>query len=289
LTGLERVRRGKVRELYDLGDRYLIVASDRISAFDVVLPGGIPQKGRLLTQLSLYWFDLLGVENHLISADPKDLPASLGDSAEVLRDRFMIVEKLEILPVECIVRGYLAGSGWNEYREHGTVCSIPLPAGLENSSRLPEPIFTPSTKADEGHDENIAFAEAERIVGAERAALLREKSLSIYTKAAEYAREKGIIIADTKFEFGVRPDTGEIVLADEVLTPDSSRFWPLDDYAPGRSQASFDKQYVRDYLLTLDWDRTPPGPELPEEVARETTAKYIEIYERLTGRSWNRG
>ena len=287
LPGLELVRRGKVRELYDLGESYLIIASDRLSAFDVVLPGGIPHKGSVLTQLSLFWFDYLGVEHHLRSADVADLPASLGDAAESLRGRFMIVDKLEILPVECIVRGYLAGSGWNEYQKHGTVCSIPLPPGLQNSSQLPEVIFTPSTKADVGHDENISFEEAAKIIGEERARILRDKSIEVYRKAAEYARSKGIIIADTKFEWGVRPDTGEIVLADEVLTPDSSRFWPVDSYEPGKSQPSFDKQFVRDYLLSTDWDRTPPAPELPEEIVRGTSAKYIEIYERMTGKTWS--
>ncbi|MCZ6794657.1 MAG: phosphoribosylaminoimidazolesuccinocarboxamide synthase [Planctomycetota bacterium] len=268
LPGLDLVRRGKVRDIYDVGDgegRYLIVASDRLSAFDVVLPGGIPEKGRVLTQLSLFWFDL---------------------HAEQLEGRIMLVEKLEILPVECIVRGYLAGSGWQEYQKSGSVCSLPLPDGLQESSELPEVIFTPSTKADEGHDEAISFEEMERIVGEERAADLRERSIRVYRQAAAYARSRGIIVADTKFEWGVRPGSGEVVLADEVLTPDSSRFWPADEYVPGRSQASFDKQYVRDYLLSTDWNRQPPAPDLPEEVVRGTSSRYREIYERLTGRDW---
>jgi len=286
LSEVPLVRRGKVRELYDLGEHYLIVASDRLSAFDVVLPGGIPNKGRVLTKLSLFWFDLLGVENHLVSADPADLPPSLAAHRSELDGRFMIVEKLEIQPIECIVRGYLSGSGWKEYRERGTVCGIELPGGLVESSALPEPIFTPSTKEEEGHDINISFAEAERIVGPERAAALRDASLRVYKKAAEYARTKGIIIADTKFEWGVRPGGDELVLADEVLTPDSSRFWPADEYAPGRAQPSFDKQYVRDWLIGSGWDRNPPGPELPAEVVRGTSARYIEIYEKLTGRRW---
>jgi phosphoribosylaminoimidazole-succinocarboxamide synthase len=292
LPGLELIRRGKVRDLYagieeEMGDAYLIVASDRLSAFDVVLPGGILHKGRLLTQMSLFWFELLGVRNHLKTASVDDLPEAAAPYAEQLRDRFMIVDKLEILPVECIVRGYLAGSGWKEYQKSQTVCSIPLPAGLEESSQLPETIFTPSTKEDEGHDENISFEEAARIVGAEQAAALRDKSLAVYEMAAEYALKQGIIIADTKFEWGVRPGTNELILADEVLTPDSSRFWPADLYEPGKSQPSFDKQYVRDYLVSTSWDKKPPAPELPENVAVQTSAKYREIYERLTGKKYS--
>ena len=286
LPGLEFLRRGKVRDLYDLGDSYLLVASDRLSAFDVVLPGGIPSKGRVLTQLSLFWFDLLGVENHLRGHDVKSLPEACAPHADVLDGRIMIVEKLEILPVECIVRGYIAGTGWKEYGESGTICSIPLPEGLQESDQLPEIIFTPSTKATEGHDENISIAEVERIVGAQRAAELRQRSIDVYRKASEYARSRGIIIADTKFEWGVRPAGQELVLADEVLTPDSSRFWPVDGYEPGKAQPSFDKQYVRDYLLSTSWDRRPPAPELPEEVVRGTSARYQEIYEKLTGKPW---
>jgi phosphoribosylaminoimidazole-succinocarboxamide synthase len=285
VPGLKLLRRGKVRDLYDLGDRLLIVATDRLSAFDVVLPGGIPDKGRVLTQLSLFWFEFLGVEHHLVSTRVEDVPLSSERDVEALRDRVMIVEKLAIQPVECIVRGYLAGSGWNEYREQGTVCGIRLPKGLLDSSALPEPLFTPSTKAENGHDENIPFDEVVRLVGAERAEQLRRRSLDVYARAAAYARQRGIIIGDTKLEWGVRPSSGELVLADEVLTPDSSRFWPLDGYAPGRSQPAYDKQYVRDWLLASGWNKSPPGPELPQEVVRETAAKYREIYERLTGKS----
>lgn len=287
LPGLDFVRRGKVRDLYDIGEHYLIVASDRLSAFDVVLPDGIPDKGRVLTRLSLFWFDLLGVENHLISGAVEDLPESCAGAVEQLRDRFMIVQKLEIQPVECIVRGYLAGSGWAEYQRQGTVCDLPLPEGLQNSSQLPEPIFTPSTKAEEGHDENIPFSTVVDMLGEERANELKTRSLEVYSKAAAFALEHGIIIADTKFEWGIRPSTGELVLADEVLTPDSSRFWPESDYAPGRSQSSFDKQFVRDYLLSTDWDKTPPAPRLPAEVIRETSSKYREIFERLTTKSFS--
>ncbi len=287
LPGLNLVRRGKVRDLYDLGDRYLIVATDRISAFDFILPGGIPEKGRVLTQLSLFWFDLLGTDHHLISADVDDLPESCAPYRDVLRGRFMIVEKLEIQPVECIVRGYLAGSGFAEYKKQGTVCGLPLPEGLVESSQLPETVYTPSTKAEQGeHDENIPFETTVEILGQARAEELREKSLAVYGKAAEWARARGIIIADTKFEWGVRPN-GELVLADEVLTPDSSRFWPADLYVPGKSQPSFDKQYVRDWLLGSAWNRQPPVPELPDEVVAETSRKYREIYEKLTGKSWN--
>ena len=287
IPGANLIRRGKVRDLYDLGDSYLIVATDRLSAFDVVLPDGIQDKGRILTQLSLFWFDLLGVDHHLISADVADLPESCAPQAEQLRGRFMIVEKLEIQPVECIVRGYLAGSGWAEYQEHSTVCKLPLPDGLVNSSQLPEPIFTPSTKAEEGHDENIPFETMVEILGQERADEMKQQSLEVYFKAAEYARPLGIIIADTKFEWGVRPSTGELVISDEVLTPDSSRGWPMDLYEPGKSQPSFDKQYVRDHLLSTDWDKTPPAPDLPEEVTSYTTTKYREIYEKLTGQDWS--
>ena len=286
LPGVELIRRGKVRDLYDLGDRYLIIATDRISAFDVVLPQGIPDKGRVLTQLSLFWFDLLGVEHHLISSDVADLPVSCEPFAEQLRGRFMLAEKLEIQPVECIVRGYLAGSGWVEYQEKQTVCDLPLPAGLQNSSKLPETIFTPSTKAEVGHDENIPFSTVVEMLGEERANELRTKSLEVYTKAADYARERGIILADTKFEWGTRSE-GTLVLADEVLTPDSSRFWPGDLYEEGKSQPSFDKQFVRDYLLGTDWDRTPPAPDLPAEIVQGTADKYREIYERITGKSWS--
>jgi phosphoribosylaminoimidazole-succinocarboxamide synthase len=271
-----------VRDLYDLGEHFLIVATDRISAFDVVLPNGIPLKGRVLTQLSLFWFEHLRIPNHVVTAAIPEMPKALHAFADQLEGRSMLVEKLRMFPVECVVRGYISGSGWADYRRTGTICGIPLPAGLRESDRLPEPIFTPATKAESGHDENIPFEEVERLVGSDRARELREKTLDVYRAAVEHARSRGIIIADTKLEWGVRPEGGPIVLADEVLTPDSSRFWPADAYEPGKAQPSFDKQYVRDYLLTLRWDRTPPGPELPPEVVEETGRKYREIQERLT-------
>jgi len=277
-------RRGKVRDIYDLGDRLLIVTTDRVSAFDVVLPNGIPDKGRVLTQISLFWFERTAslVPNHLISADTADLPEALRPHAGELSGRMMLVRKAEPLSIECIVRGYISGSGWKDYKKSGKVCGIPLPAGLRESDRLDEPIFTPSTKAEEGHDVNISFEEAAERVGAETAARVRELSLRIYEDARRYAEERGILIADTKFEFGWID--GELALIDEVLTPDSSRFWPSDDYEPGRSQRSFDKQFVRDYLETLDWDKTPPGPELPPEIVRKTRERYVSALERLTGR-----
>jgi len=278
LAGLKLHSRGKVREMYDLGDRLLMVASDRISAYDVVLPTPIPDKGKVLTGLSVFWFERTAgiVPNHLASAD--EVP----DEA---RGRALLVEKLEIFPVECVARGYLSGSGWKEYRAGGTVCGIELPGGLRESDRLPEPIFTPATKAEQGeHDENVDFDRAAEIVG-DRATMeeLRRLTLELYAFAADHAERNGIILADTKFEFG-RDGEGRIVLADEVLTPDSSRFWPADRYAPGRSQPSFDKQYVRDWLDRSGWDHTPPGPELPDEVVQETRAKYVEAYERISGR-----
>ena len=278
LAGLKLHSRGKVREMYDLGDRLLMVASDRISAYDVVLPTPIPDKGKVLTGLSVFWFERTAgiVPNHLASAD--EVP----DEA---RGRALLVEKLEIFPVECVARGYLSGSGWKEYRAGGTVCGIELPGGLRESDRLPEPIFTPATKAEQGeHDENVDFDRAAEIVG-DRATMeeLRRLTLELYAFAADHAERNGIILADTKFEFG-RDGEGRIVLADEVLTPDSSRFWPADRYAPGRSQPSFDKQYVRDWLDRSGWDHTPPGPELPGEVVQETRAKYVEAYERISGR-----
>jgi phosphoribosylaminoimidazole-succinocarboxamide synthase len=276
LAGLELHSRGKVREMYDLGDRLLMVASDRISAYDVVLPTLIPDKGKMLTGLSLFWFDHTSglVQNHLLSTDVPD----------EVRGRALLVRKLEIFPIECVVRGYLSGSGWREYQNDGSVCGIALPSGLRESDRLPEPIFTPATKAEIGeHDENIDFDRAAEIVG-DRALMaeLRRLSLAIYELAAEHAEFNGIILADTKFEFG-RDSDGRIVLADEVLTPDSSRFWPRDRYAPGGPQPSFDKQYVRDWLDESGWDHTPPGPELPAEVVENTRAKYVEAYERLAG------
>ena len=275
---------GKVRDVYNLDeDRLLFVATDRISAFDYVLATGIPHKGRVLTQLSLFWFEFLRqvVPNHLLTADVSQYPAPLQKYADQLRGRSMIVARAEMFPVECVVRGYISGSAWKEYKATGRVCGIELPSGLHESDRLPEPIFTPSTKATSGHDENISFDEMTRLVGAELSAQLRDLTLSVYVKAADYALTKGIIIADTKFEFG-RTARG-ITLADEVLTPDSSRFWPADKYAPGRAQESFDKQYVRDYLEEIHWNKQPPAPALPVEVAQRTSEKYVEAYQQLTG------
>ena len=276
--------RGKVRDIFDLGDVLLIVATDRLSAFDVVLPDPVPYKGEVLTKISLFWFDHLAdaVSNHLISAEVEDLPEAYAAYAEALRGRFMLVRKAEVFPVECIVRGYLAGSGLKEYRAHGTVCGQALPPGLVESQQLPEPIFTPSTKAAIGdHDENISFEQMVEIVGAEHAARLRAVSLELYSRAAAHARTRGIIIADTKFEFGLID--GEIALIDEVLTPDSSRFWPVEGYAPGGAQPSYDKQFVRDWLEASGWDKTPPAPSLPEDIITITAEKYIEAYEAITG------
>ncbi|MDR1184982.1 MAG: phosphoribosylaminoimidazolesuccinocarboxamide synthase [Coriobacteriales bacterium] len=278
---------GKVRDLYDLGDHLLFVASDRISAFDYVLEDHIPFKGEILTRLSLFWFELLAevTPNHLISADVADLPERFAPFAAELAGRFMLVKKARMFPVECIVRGYLAGSGLKEYERNGTVCGIELPAGLVNSSRLDEPIYTPSTKAAVGdHDENVSFARTEEMLGAADAALLRERSLAVYRAAHDFARGKGIIIADTKLEFGRLAD-GQLVLADEVLTPDSSRFWPLDAYRPGKSQASFDKQFVRDWL-TANWDMQGTPPRLPRDIIEASSAKYIQAFELLTGENF---
>jgi phosphoribosylaminoimidazole-succinocarboxamide synthase len=284
LPGVKKIRSGKVREIFDLGDRLLFVASDRISAFDVIMPNGIPRKGEVLTQISHFWFDQTEklVPNHRLAKADDRLPKNLQPFADKLTRRSMIVKKAKPLAVECIVRGYLAGSGWKEYKKSQTVCGIKLPAGLQESSELPEPIFTPSTKADTGHDENISFDEAKKILGGDIAGSARDLSLKIYNFARDYARQRGIIIADTKFEFGLFE--GKLILIDEVLTPDSSRFWPADQYAPGRGQPSFDKQFVRDYLETLDWDKTPPGPKLPDDVVVKTSAKYLEAYEKLTGK-----
>jgi phosphoribosylaminoimidazole-succinocarboxamide synthase len=285
LAGVPKLKSGKVREVFDLGDALLFVATDRISAFDCVMPNGIPRKGEVLTQISHFWFDRMAsvVPNHRLAGPGDPLPSRLGPDAARLSRRSMLVKKAQPLAIECVVRGYLAGSGWNEYRKTGTVCGVRLPSGLQESSELPEPIFTPATKAETGHDENISFERAESIVGASVAAQVRDLSLKIYSTARAYARERGILIADTKFEFGLFE--GGLLLIDEVLTPDSSRFWPADQYAAGRSQASFDKQFVRDYLLTLDWDKTPPAPALPPEIVARTQAKYFEAYERLTGKS----
>jgi phosphoribosylaminoimidazole-succinocarboxamide synthase len=281
IPGLPLWRRGKVRDVYDLGDRLLIVATDRLSAFDVVLPTGIPQKGVVLTQLSLFWFRELAevVPNHVLTANVDDYGPDLAPYRDQLEGRSMIVTKTEPLPVECVVRGYLAGSGWNDYRASGSVCGIALPEGLREADRLRPPIFTPATKAETGHDENISFAAMETIVGVSRAREARDTSLALYARAHAHAEERGIVLADTKFEFGVKDD--HLVWIDEALTPDSSRFWPRASYAPGRSQPSFDKQYVRDYLLTLDWDRRPPGPSLPADVVSRTREKYLEAFTRL--------
>jgi phosphoribosylaminoimidazole-succinocarboxamide synthase len=276
---------GKVRDLYRLeNDRLLFVATDRISAFDYVLASGIPEKGRVLTQLSLFWFDFLKdiCPNHLITADVAQYPAVLQPHADELRGRSMVVAMADMIPVECVARGYLSGSGWKEYQQTGAVCGIKLPAGLRESDRLPEPIFTPASKATTGHDENISFARMADMVGKLLSAQLRDLTLRLYSKAADYARERGIIIADTKFEFG-RTQAG-LTLADEVLTPDSSRFWPAETYQPGKPQESFDKQYVRDYLEAIKWDKRPPAPGLPEDVQQQTSRKYREAYHRLTGR-----
>jgi len=285
LPGLD-VRRGKVRDVYDLGEHLLIVATDRISAYDVVMPTGIPDKGRLLTGLSLWWFDFLSdvTANHLVTGDVAEMPPEVQAHADKLAGRSMLCRKAEVFPVECVVRGYLAGSGWREYRDRGTVCGIELPEGLTQCDALPVPVFTPATKAESGHDENISPEQAGEIVGDDVAATLRDRSIALYRKAADYARERGILIADTKFEWGRAGD--EIILVDEVLTPDSSRFWPADGYEPGHDQPSFDKQFVRNYLDTLDWDKTPPGPELPDDIVSQTRAKYVEAYEQLTGQTF---
>ena len=281
---LKLVKRGKVRDVYEVDDKLLIVASDRMSAFDVVMDDPIPDKGKILTRLSLFWFEHLDsiVENHFISADPADYPEACQAYKKELEGRSMLVKKAEPLPVECVVRGYLAGSGWSEYRSHGTICGIPLLKGLAESEKLPVPIFTPSTKAVGGeHDENIPFEEVLRILGKDTGEAVRKLSLEIYEFGRALADTKGIIIADTKFEFGLVD--GRLILIDEVLTPDSSRFWPVDTYSPGRSQASFDKQFLRDYLDGLDWPKSPPPPRLPAEIIRKTRERYIEALERLTG------
>ncbi len=291
LKGIPLLRRGKVRDLYDLGEHLLLVATDRLSAFDVILPNGIPDKGKILTQLSVFWFRELNVPNHLVTADVREMPPLLKPFAGQLEGRSMLARKLEIMPVECVVRGYLAGSGWTEYSRSQSICGVALPPGLKQSERLPEPIFTPSTKAEAGHDLPMTFAEVEKAVGAGLAAALKKKSLATFKRAAEIALARGVLLCDTKFEWGVRPGTGkkpdaELFLADEVLTPDSSRFWMAANYQPGKSQEAFDKQFVRDYLNTLAWNKTPPGPVLPAEVVEGTRQRYVEIYERLTGKAW---
>jgi len=284
LPGIRKIKSGKVREIFDLGDCLLMVASDRISAFDVVMPNGIPRKGEVLTQISFFWFDRFAasVPNHLLARAEDPLPSQLKPFAAQLARRSMIVKKARPLAIECVVRGYLAGSGWQEYRKQQTVCGLKLPAGLEESSELPEPIFTPATKAETGHDENISFEQAAQIAGKDIAEQARAASLKLYQDGRAYARQRGIIIADTKFEFGLFD--GQLILIDEVLTPDSSRFWPADLYQPGRSQPSFDKQFVRDYLESLSWNKTSPGPVLPPDVVEKTQRKYLEAYEQLTGR-----
>jgi phosphoribosylaminoimidazole-succinocarboxamide synthase len=281
--GLKLRGRGKVRDIYELGDKLLIVATDRLSAFDVVLPTPIPDKGRVLTQLSVFWFEKLAdvVPHHVITAT--DFTGELAPYAESLRGRAMLVKRTEPAPIECVVRGYITGSGWKDYQKTGKICGIPLPAGLRESDRLPEPIFTPSTKATTGHDENISFEETVERVGRKLAERLRDTSLEIYNRAVKHAEARGIILADTKFEFGLQGD--QLIWIDEALTPDSSRFWPVDQYQPGRSQPSFDKQYVRDYLEKIGWNKQPPAPALPPDVVAATTAKYREAYERITGHS----
>ena len=273
------VRRGKVRDVYDLGDRLLIVATDRISAFDVVMPNGIPDKGKILTALSLFWFEKFAdrFENHLIEANPNEFRQYAG--------RSMLVAKADVVPIECVARGYLAGSGWKEYKQSQTVCGVKLPEGLRQCEKLPMPIFTPATKEEAGHDINITASDAAALVGEELTAELRDRTLALYTLAAEYAASRGIIIADTKFEFGRLPD-GKLILIDEVLTPDSSRFWPADDYQPGRDQESFDKQFVRNWLESQPWDKTPPAPRLPDEVVQGTRQRYVQAYKQLTGLDW---
>lgn len=277
------VQRGKVRDIYDLGDTFLMVASDRISAFDVIMPEPVPDKGKILNQISLFWFDVMAplVPNHVISGNVEDFPEVCRPYAEVMRGRSMLVKKTQPLTIECVVRGYISGSGWKSYQEDGSICGIKLAPGLTESDKLPAPIFTPSTKEEQGHDINIDFETACQRIGRKNAESVRELSLAIYEKGTQLALKKGIIIADTKFEFGLID--GDIMLIDEVLTPDSSRFWPLEDYTPGGSQKSFDKQYLRDYLLSIKWDKSPPAPSLPEDVIRNTRKKYLEALHLITG------
>jgi phosphoribosylaminoimidazole-succinocarboxamide synthase len=283
LSDVDLIHRGKVRDVYQVGDELLLVATDRVSAFDVVLPGGVPSKGTVLTQLSCFWFDRLQhvVSNHLISADVDEFPAVLRPFADQLAGRSMYARRAERFDVECVVRGYLIGSGWRDYQRTGEVCGIELPPDLQQADRLPEPIFTPSTKADSGHDENVSVAQMAEMIGPEWTARLAEVSLQLYSEAAEYAESRGIIIADTKFEFGLVG--GELILIDEALTPDSSRFWPAAEYRPGTNPPSYDKEFVRDYLSHLDWNKTAPGPVLPDDIVQRTSAKYHEAYEVLTG------
>ena len=284
LTAIGQPKRGKVRDVYDIGDKLLIVATDRLSAFDVVLPTGIPDKGKVLTKLSIYWFEQMDdiIENHLLEVDAGKFPEPLRKYSDLLKDRSMLVKKTEVIPVECVVRGYLAGSGWKDYCETGSICGIRLKSGLLESSKLERPVFTPTTKADEGHDMSVTFDELIGLIGEDLAAKLSALSIAIYEKACAVAEKRGIIIADTKFEFGVFD--GKIIIIDEILTPDSSRFWSMDNYRPGASQDSYDKQIVRDYLNTLDWNKQYPGPELPIDIAQKTRARYVEILEILTGK-----
>jgi phosphoribosylaminoimidazole-succinocarboxamide synthase len=284
LEGIERHGRGKVRDVYRVDGKLLIVATDRISAFDYILPTGIPDKGRVLTQLSIFWFDFLRdlTPTHFLSADIEEYPEPLRKYRDQLEGRSMLVKRANMVEIECVVRGYISGSGWKEYQQHGTVCGISLPAGLRESDKLPEPIFTPATKAQTGHDENVSFEHVVSLIGEDLAKRLRDLTLEIYTRAARYAETRGIIIADTKFEFGFVGD--ELVLGDEVLTPDSSRFWPAETYSPGGPQFSFDKQFVRDYLESIRWNKQPPAPPLPQEVAEKTSEKYRQAYRVLTGR-----
>ena len=285
-TELKLLKRGKVRDVYDLGEHLLMVTSDRISAFDVVMPNPVPDKGRILTQISLFWFDIMQplIENHVVASDVKQYPEICRPYADALQGRSMLVKKAQPLPIECIVRGYISGSGWKEYTDSGSVCGIALPEGLKESQQLPEPIFTPSTKAEQGeHDINIDFNAAANLIGREKAEMIRDLSVAIYKKGADLADQKGIIIADTKFEFGSVGD--DVILIDEILTPDSSRFWPKESYSPGGPQKSYDKQYLRDYLSTLDWDKKAPGPELPDDVIANTRQKYLDALTQLSGSS----
>ena len=283
LPGIKHFKKGKVRDVFDLGDELLLVASDRISAFDVVMPNGIPDKGRILTQISLFWFEFTRgiVPNHFITSNVDEYPAELKKYRNILEGRSMIGKKTKVIPVECVVRGYLSGSGWKEYQESGSVCGIKLPKGLKESEKLPEPIFTPSTKADTGHDLNITEKEVIDRVGERTASFIKEKSIAVYKAASDYAAKKGIIIADTKFEFGFI--NYKIILIDEILTPDSSRFWPADKYKVGQSQPSYDKQFLRDYLVSIKWGKQPPAPPLPKEVIEKTREKYLEAFKLLTG------
>jgi phosphoribosylaminoimidazole-succinocarboxamide synthase len=286
LKNIKKINSGKVRDMYDLGENLLIVTSDRISAFDVIMPNGVPDKGRILTQISIFWFDLLKdiCENHLISTDVKDIKGLTPEEASMLKDRIMIVKKSKVFPVECVVRGYIVGSGWKDYQKTGAICGHDLPKHLQLCQKLPKTIFTPSTKAEEGHDENISIETAAKIIGKENIQQLEKYAVAMYNKAAEYAKTKGIIIADTKYEFGVYKD--KIIVVDEVLSPDSSRFWPASTYKPGENQNSFDKQFLREYLENCNWNKSPPAPMLPDEIVFKTREKYVQAYELLTGKKF---